>query len=313
MDSYTEFAKVYDLFMDNVPYEEWGTLLRSKLREYKVGKLPLRDENLKQEQNTVVDLCCGTGIMTQLLAKEGYDMIGIDLSEDMREVARERSRKETGEQDPESQKGSEKEKEKQILYLCQDMREFELFGTVGAVVCICDSLNYLIEEEDLLQTFRLVNNYLFPGGVFLFDFNTVHKYRDVIGDSVIAENREEASFIWENTYYEEEKINEYDLTFFVKEAAEGDAKEQPSIKKEKGTAGEGTPERREEEVRYRKFTETHVQRGYEPEEVADLLKQAGMLLLEMRDSDTGGAVTKDTERVFCVAGEQGKTLPPEAL
>ena len=311
MESYTEFAKVYDLFMDNVPYEEWGTLLRSKLREYKVGKLPLRDENLKQEQNTVVDLCCGTGIMTQLLAKEGYDMIGIDLSEDMLEVARERSRKETGEQGPESQKGSEKEK--QILYLCQDMREFELFGTVGAVVCICDSLNYLIEEEDLLQTFRLVNNYLFPGGVFLFDFNTVHKYRDVIGDSVIAENREEASFIWENTYYEEDRINEYDLTFFVKEAAEGDAKERPSIKKEKGTAGEGTPGRREEEARYRKFTETHVQRGYEPEEVADLLKQAGLILLEMRDGDTGGAVTKDTERVFCVAGEQGKTLPPEAI
>ena len=84
------------------------------------------------------------------------------------------------------------------------MREFELYGTVGAVVSICDSLNYILEEEELLQVFSLVNNYLFPEGVFIFDFNTVYKYETVIGDTTIAENREECSFIWDNYYDEEE-------------------------------------------------------------------------------------------------------------
>lgn len=99
------------------------------------------------------------------------------------------------------------------------MRELELYGTVGAVVSVCDSLNYLLEEEDIIQVFRLVNNYLYPGGVFLFDFNTVYKYEMVIGDSTIAENREDCSFIWENYYDAGSRMNEYDLTVFVKEDA----------------------------------------------------------------------------------------------
>ena len=99
-----------------------------------------------------------------------------------------------------------------ILYLNQDMREFELYGTVRAVVSICDSMNYITDDEDLLTVFKLVNNYLDIGGMFIFDLNTIYKYEQ-IGESVIAENREEGSFIWENTYYEEEQINEYDLTF----------------------------------------------------------------------------------------------------
>ena len=94
-----------------------------------------------------------------------------------------------------------------ILYLLQDMREFELYGTVRAIVSVCDSMNYILEEEDLLQVFRLVNNYLDPGGMFIFDLNTTKKYRDM-GETTIAENREEASFIWENYFDEEEKINE---------------------------------------------------------------------------------------------------------
>lgn len=97
------------------------------------------------------------------------------------------------------------------------MREFELYGTVRAIVCICDSINYLESEEDLLEVLRLANNYLDPGGIFVFDLNTPYKYREILGDSVIAENREECSFIWENTFYEEDGVNEYDLTIFRKE------------------------------------------------------------------------------------------------
>ena len=192
MDAYTSFAKVYDMFMDDVPYEAWADYIGGLLAEH--GIL----------DGLVLDLGCGTGSMTEALAARGYDMIGVDNSEEMLEIAiqkRERS-------------GSD------ILYLLQDMREFELYGTVGAVCSVCDSLNYILEDEDMVKVFSLVNNYLYPGGIFVFDFNTVYKYEQVIGDATIAENREDCSFIWENYYDAEKRINEYDLTIFVREFSE---------------------------------------------------------------------------------------------
>ena len=184
MEAYTSFAKVYDQFMDNVPYEDWAQYLHGVLEMYGIW------------DGLVLELGCGTGTMTELLSGYGYDMIGVDCSEEMLDAAMEK-REESGHD---------------ILYLLQDMREFELYGTVRAVVSVCDSINYLLEEEELEQVFRLVNNYLDPGGIFLFDFNTDYKYREVLGNQTIAEDREDCGFIWENYYYEEEGINEYDLT-----------------------------------------------------------------------------------------------------
>ena len=127
MSSYESFARVYDLFMDNIPYEEWCGYLTGLLE----------DQGIRD--GLVLELGCGTGNMTRLLAGKGYDMIGVDNSVDMLEIAMEK-----------------KEEEGQdILYLLQDMREFELYGTVRAVVSVCDSMNYITEEEDLLEVFRL--------------------------------------------------------------------------------------------------------------------------------------------------------------
>lgn len=126
-------------------------------------------------------------------------MTGVDNSADMLEIALEKK----------EQSG------KDILYLQQDMREFELYGTVRAIVSVCDSMNYITDEADLLEVFRLVNNYLDPGGVFIFDLNTLFKYEQ-LGESVIAENREESSFIWENWYDPADQVNEYDLTLFIR-------------------------------------------------------------------------------------------------
>ena len=134
--------------MDNVPYEEWSRYLISLLKEYQVT------------DGTVVELGCGTGKMTRLLADAGYDMVGVDNSAEMLEIAGERQ---------------EEEERNDILYLLQDMREFELYGTVKAIVSICDSMNYITEDEDLLEVFKLVNNYLDPEGVFIFDLNTSSK------------------------------------------------------------------------------------------------------------------------------------------
>jgi ubiquinone/menaquinone biosynthesis C-methylase UbiE len=136
--SYAELAEVYDVFMDNVDYDAWCDSLFRELKRYGI------------EDGIVCELGCGTGTVTGRFAQHGFDMIGIDSSPEMLQEALEK-KTETGDD---------------ILYLLQDMRSFELYGTVRAVISVCDSINYLLEEEDLLATFRLVNNYLDPGGIF---------------------------------------------------------------------------------------------------------------------------------------------------
>lgn len=275
MEAYTDFAQVYDELMDDTPYEEWCAFLIDLFRKYGVDDISGEkgkqegemDGNLSQERNSVLDLGCGTGTLTELLARKGYDMIGVDNAQEMLQIAMEK-RERSG---------------LDILYLLQDMREFELYGTVGAVISVCDSLNYLLEEDDILQTFRLVNNYLYPQGIFIFDFNTVYKYAVVIGDATIAENREDCSFIWENYYHEEQEINEYDLTVFV--AAGGNA----------------------QDVVFRRFQEVHYQRGYRLEQMRELLARAGLDFVEALDADTHGTVTDESERVYVVARKGAET------
>lgn len=281
-EAYSDFAAVYDELMDNIPYAEWCETLVEFIDKYGVSK-PVRGENailqdeasgrakrgdmkelLASERNLVLDLGCGTGTLTELMYERGYDMIGVDNAPSMLQIAMEKR----------ESSGAE------ILYLLQDMRELELYSTVGTVISVCDSVNYILEEDELLEVFRRVNNYLYPGGLFIFDFNTDYKYREMIGDTTIAENREDCSFIWENFYDEESELNEYDVTVFVQE--DGDI--------------------------FRRFTETHVQRGYDVGQMKKLLTAAGLELLEIRDADTHGGVTEKSGRVYMVAREQGKQL-----
>ena len=250
VEAYTSFAAVYDMFMDNIPYEDWGAYVISLLREQGI------------EDGLILDLGCGTGSMTEILAREGYDMTGIDISPDMLQIAIEK-RMESG---------------ADILYLNQDMREFELYGTVRAIVSICDSMNYLLEKEDLVQTLRLVNNYLDPEGIFIFDLNTEYKYRELLGQSTIAEDRQESSFIWDNSFDEETKINEYSLSLFIQEKGE----------------------------LYRKYQETHYQRSYSLDEVKEAIAEAGMEFVTAYDAFTRNAPKRDSERIYVIAREKGK-------
>lgn len=256
MEAYTDFARVYDLLMDGTPYAQW---CENIVRE--LGNYDIRD-------GIVLELGCGTGSLTELLAARGFDMIGVDCSGEMLNVACEKK----------AQSGRD------ILYLCQDMRAFELYGTVRAVVSVCDSLNYLLDDEDIVACFRLVDNYLDPQGIFIFDFNTKYKYETVIGDSVIAENRDACSFIWENYYDPENGINEYDLTVFVRDG---------------GTAESG-------QELFSRFQEVHLQRGYTLEEMQRFIARAGMAWVRAYDADTLGEVTDTSERIYCVAQEKTK-------
>ena len=249
MEAYHAFAAVYDRLMEEIPYEDWCGYVTGLLAEQGI------------QDGLLLELGCGTGTMTELFAARGFDMIGVDNSEEMLAQAMEKEAA-----DPHG-----------ILYLLQDMRELDLYSTIGTVVSLCDSLNYLLTTQDLEKTFRLVKNFLYPGGIFIFDFNTVYKYAEVIGDATIAENREDCSFIWENYYYPEECINEYDVTVFVEE----------------------------EEDLYRKFTETHYQRGYTLAEMEELVTKAGMSVIEALDADTKGPVRPDSERIYIIAGKSG--------
>ncbi|CAK7075664.1 MAG: Carboxy-S-adenosyl-L-methionine synthase [Enterocloster aldenensis] len=249
MEAYTGFAEVYDVFQDNVPYEEWCSYVTGLLKEYQVM------------DGLVLDLGCGTGSLTGLMARSGYDMIGIDNSGEMLQIAMNK-RNASG---------------LDILYLLQDMRGFELYGTVKAVISICDSLNYIMEYQELVEVFRLVNNYLDPKGVFIFDLNTEYKYRELLADNTFAEDREESSFIWNNFYDEEDKVNEYDLTLFVKE-------------------GE----------LYRKFEETHYQRAYGLDQIQQAIRDGGMEFVAAYDACTRNPVQQDSERIYVIARENGK-------
>ena len=249
MEAYSEFAKVYDLFMDNIPYDEWAGQIRQILSRYGVDK------------GLILDLGCGTGRMTRLLASFGYDMIGVDSSEEMLAEAREADMS-----DPD------------ILYLCQDMRSFELYGTVRAIVSICDCMNYILEEEDMLDVFRLVNNYLDPGGIFLFDLNTPYKYEQILGNQTIGEAREDHCFIWDNYYDKESGINEYALNLFIQG----------------------------EDGRYDRYEEFHYQKSWDVEKIRILAEKAGLGWKGCFEAFTGGDMQADSERVCIILQEQQK-------
>lgn len=249
MDTYQSFAEVYDLFMDNVDYDAWSGRLEEILKQNGIA------------DGLVLDLGCGTGEVTERLAKAGYDMTGVDGSAEMLQQALEKKERSGY----------------NILYLCQDMRSFELYGTMRAIVSTCDCVNYMTEPEDLLEVFRLVNNYLDPKGLFVFDFNTKKKYKD-IGDACIAENREEGSFIWENFYDEESCLNEYQLTLFLPE----------------------------ENGLYRKEEEYHAQRGYDLSEIKAFLKKAGLVFEAAFDGYTDAQAAEESDRIVVIARECGK-------
>lgn len=251
MSAYTGFAEMYDLFMDNIEYSKWSKYIVNLLQEYGVN------------DGIVLDMGCGTGNITELLYDAGYDMIGIDNSYEMLNVAMEK-------RDNGNHEG--------ILYLCQDMREFELYGTVRAVVSVCDSMNYILEHDELVTVMKLVNNYLDPKGVFIFDMKTEHFYQS-LGEKTMVDNREEGSYIWENNYIEEEKINEYLLTIYAK---------------------------REDDDTYDRIEEYHQQRAYAIEEVKKIIAEGGMEFVCAFNAFSKDVASENNDRIYFIAREKGK-------
>lgn len=256
MDSYSAFSKWYDEFMEEVPYDEWCEFICGLLKKDGI------------EDGIICELGSGTGNMTERMALKGYDMIGIDLSPEMLAVA-EQKKALSGDESVEK-----------ILYLCQDMRDLELFGTVAAVYSSFDSVNYILEDDEIIETFRLVNNYLDPKGLFIFDFNTKLNYMNLADSPAGSDVIGDVTYVWNNCFDEESLINEHELTMFV-------------------------PEEGEENL-YRKYSEFHYQRGYTLEEIKEFIKESGMIFEAAFDGYEFGEATEESTRIFVVARESGK-------
>lgn len=245
MEAYSEFANVYDIFMEDTPYQEWFEFIKAYAEKEGVGL------------TSVCELGCGTGKMTTLFAKAGASVIGIDSSPEMLMVAQDHAYDESLD----------------ILYLMQDMSQFEIGQEMALICSCCDSMNYLLEDEQIKSTFQRVSDSLEPGGLFIFDMNTEYKYKEILGDRVFADQTENAAYIWENYYDKDEKINEYEVSFFIKG----------------------------EDERYDRTVENHYQRAYSKEKITTWLDEAGLKLIDVYDNYTKKPVSETTQRMTFTA------------
>ena len=244
---YGGFAKIYDGLMTDAPYELWAAYIHGLLLEWFKSK--------NRDQVLVLDMACGTGSITLLLAEKGYDLIGVDYSEDMLAEAN-RKAFEAG---------------RRVLFLKQDMRNLDLYGTVDAAVCVCDGMNYILEEEELKKIFARVRLFLNPGGVFIFDMNTEYKFKEVLANNIFEDQSAEGSYVWENSYDAETKINEYFVTFT--------------------DFDENEP-----------FIEHHRQRAYPPADILNMLREAGFSMISTKNGYSHEAVRPESARIVYVAG-----------
>jgi len=239
MSSYEGFARLYDALTFDVNYDNIADFLTQRLQANGITN------------GLVLDLACGTGTLTLALAQKGYEMLGADASEDMLSVAR------------------QKEGAENILFLNQPMEDFELYGTVNAIVCVLDSINYLTEPGALEKTFALCANYLDPDGVLIFDVNSEYKFRQVLAQETYTYETDDIFYVWENDFDEETDLCHLYLTFF--EQAENGL--------------------------YRRLDEMHTQRLYTDAHLQKALDANGLVITARYDGYTQNKPLQDSERI----------------
>ena len=243
MASYSDFAYIYDHLMHaDINYEHLADYIENLFDRYGISP------------DLVCDLACGTGNVTIPMAKRGYDMTGVDLSEDMLNVAREKS------------------DGLNILYLNQNLADINLYGTMGAFLCMIDGINYVLTPKSLLRLFtRLKTCFMDPNAVFIFDISSRYKLQHVIGDNTFIHSEENVFYSWQNRYIEDKKLSDMLLNFFVKH-------------------GNG----------YERFEERHLQRAYSVDELTYLLKKAGFKNIDTFKAMTFEPPEADSERIVFV-------------
>lgn len=244
MDKYGQFASIYDKLMDSFDYSNWAEYIIEILNKNKI------------QSNKILELACGTGSLTRELLKRGFKVDAFDLSNDMLVQAQQKL-----------------SKFKNLRLFNMDMTEFNLSSTYDVAVSICDSLNYILDLEDLLKVFNNVYKHLNTGGIFIFDINSDYKIGTILGDNIFIEDREEVFYTWENKFNSRTKIGIYYLTFF--------------------TSTDGRE--------YRRFDEIHKQRAYSVDEIHLMLERAGFKNIEATDAFGFEKITETSERINFIA------------
>ncbi len=222
---FTVLSEYYDR-LNGADYKRYAEFVKEIFKKHGSGK-----------EELVLDLACGTGALTQELSSLGYDMIGADISPDMLMIA--------------TQKAIENGKN--ILYICQDMRTFELYGTVSAVVSALDGINYLTEKEDVIKCFKNVRNYLDPNGLFIFDINSPYRFKEVLSKRDYFLEGDGVYLGWRNVYHPIKGICEFYLTLFIED----------------------------EDGAYTKREEIQTEKIWKLSEIKEMLSEAGLELVEV--------------------------------
>ena len=244
MEQYSNLAKCYDRLNSSFDYEALARFLASEIRE-----------NQKADTSLVLDLACGTGKLTLLLRELGFDMTGVDLSEEMLMVAR----------DTCDQKGINN-----ILWLNQDMTDFELYGTVDACVCTLDSLNYLTSLDNLKKCLLLVKNYLIPDGVFVFDLNTPYRFEMIYGNNSYILEDKDTLLAWQNHYSKRSKICSFYLSIFERQSDDS----------------------------YIRYDEIQREKCYSMKQIKSLLKELDFEIINVYGDTQKSPVTEESEKWY---------------
>lgn len=240
------FSSVYDTFTDSVGYAARGEYICKILKQNGIC------------DGAVLDVACGTGSISEILLQNGYEVVATDISTEMLNIAAQKLAK---------------YKDKALL-LCQDMCELDLYGTVDAAVCCLDSINHLIDEEDVFSAFSRISLFMRPDGIFVFDVNTVHKHRDVLSDKTfVYEDDGDAFLVWQNSECDEDDIVEMYIDVFKKTSV-------------------GTYERQ---------SETVIERAYSEELLVKLLQRSGFEVVGIYGDLKQEKPEKDEERIYFVA------------
>ena len=246
-DIYSSVAGYYDSINDGIDYGAWADFIDKIIKKH-----------AKVDTRLVLDLACGTGKMTFALRDRGFDMTGVDVSPEMLAEASDICRRE-GIGD--------------ILWLCQDMTDFELYGTVDAAVCALDGINHLTKIDDVRRTLSLVHNYLVPDGLFIFDLNTPYKFENIYGANDYILEDDGVLVAWRNSYNKKTKLCRFDVTTFT-ETADG---------------------------RYEREDSSSTERCYPLRSIKKLLAEAGFELLFISSGYNEDEPAPDAERWYIAA------------
>lgn len=195
MGGYGDFAFYYDILTGNVDYEARGEYIYSLLAENGI------------KSGILLDLACGTGSLSVLFSKKGFEVVGVDASEDMLSLAQTKS----------IENGAD------VIFLCQKMQELDLFGTIDAAICTLDSINHLTDEKDVKETFRAVSLFMNDSGIFVFDVNTPYKHKEILGNNTFVYDMDDVYCVWQNSFDERNFKTDICLDIFEKDESEEEA------------------------------------------------------------------------------------------